>query len=115
MRLPALHIAMVATLMLSACAHKGPAFGPLLPGAKVVIKLSSALRFEPREVSIQPGQTVEWRNTSIETHTVTGRGFDSGPLKSGAIYRHTFSVRGRYDYVCEPHHGLGMRGVVVVS
>ena len=61
------------------------------------------------------GQTVEWRNRSIEPHTVTGMGFDSGVLKPGQVFRHTFSAAGRYDYVCKPHHGLGMTGTVVVS
>ena len=113
----AIAAAAVAALSLASCAHNkdGPAYGPKSANAAVAVTLTSGLRFDPKEVSIKAGQTVEWRNKSIETHTVTGMGFDSGELKPGMVFTHTFTAPGRYDYVCKPHHGLGMTGTVVVS
>jgi plastocyanin len=104
-----------AALALSACAHNGPAYGPPTANAGATVKMSSGLRFIPPEVTIKAGQTVEWRNTSIETHTVTGQGFDSGAVKPGQVFSHTFPTAGRYEYICKPHNGMGMRGVVVVT
>ncbi|MDB5452087.1 MAG: hypothetical protein JWO33_665, partial [Caulobacteraceae bacterium] len=104
-----------AALSLAACAHNGPAFGPPSSGAAATVAMSSGLRFNPAEVTIKAGQTVEWRNKSIETHTVTGQGFDSGALKPGQVWSHAFAAPGRYDYVCKPHHGMGMHGTVVVT
>jgi plastocyanin len=97
-----------------------------------VVHISTFLKFEPREVTIPVGGTVEWRNSSIETHTVTddpaaakdpahaqlpagGQAFNSGPLKPGQSYSHTFTVPGRYSYFCQPHEMHGMLGEVVVT
>jgi len=33
----------------------------------------------------------------------------------GETYRHTFNVRGQYDYVCVPHESLGMAGTIRVE
>jgi plastocyanin len=103
-------------LALTACAtnRNGLAYQPPQAGVAIV-DLSSGFRFKPETLAIRAGQTVEWRNRSIETHTVTGMGFDSGDIKPGEVFRHTFSAPGRYDYVCKPHHSLGMKGTVVVS
>jgi plastocyanin len=104
-------------LSLAACSHNrsGPAYAPPAANAAATVTLTSGLRFDPKEISIKAGQTVEWRNKSVETHTVTGMGFDSGDLKPGTTFSHTFTAPGRYDYVCKPHHSLGMTGTVVVS
>ena len=104
-----------AALALSACAHNGPAYAPTSSGAAATVHMSSGLRFNPAEVTIRAGQSVEWRNTSIETHTVTGQGFDSGDIKQGQVWNHTFATPGRYEYVCKPHKGMGMHGVVIVT
>jgi plastocyanin len=111
------HTAILAavTIALTGCAHNGPAYGPPTAGAGATVKMSSGLRFVPPEVTVKAGQTVEWRNTSIETHTVTGQGFDSGSIKPGQVFSHTFATAGRYGYICKPHSGMGMRGVVVVT
>jgi plastocyanin len=115
MSVPLRTLVFAAALTLGACAHNGPAYGPASSGAAATVKMSSGLRFNPAEVTIKAGQTVEWRNTSIETHTVTGQGFDSGDIKQGQVWSHTFPTAGRYEYVCKPHHGMGMHGVVVVT
>jgi plastocyanin len=131
---------------LSACARPGcgavltalAALGPgatladPAPAASAVIHLSTFLKFEPREVTVPVGGTVEWRNSSIETHTVTddpaaakdsahaerpaaAQAFDSGPLEPGQSYSHTFTVAGRYSYFCRPHEMHGMLGAIVVT
>jgi plastocyanin len=96
-----------------------------------IVHISSFLKFGPGEVTIPVGGTVEWRNSSIETHTVTddpagaknpadaelppgAQAFDSGPLKPGQAYRHTFGSPGRYRYFCGPHEMRGMVATIVV-
>lgn len=102
-----------SVLVLAACAHDGPAYGPASDAAATVT-MTSGMRFDPGEITIRAGQAVEWRNRAIMTHTVTATGFDSGDIKPGQIWRHTFTAPGRYAYVCKPHEGMGMKGVVVV-
>ncbi len=89
-------------------------------------------RFEPATVTIKAGQTVEWQNTGVTGHSVTAdpakakeradvqlpegaKPFNSGSLKHGAAYHHTFKAPGTYKYFCMGHEGKGMVGTVVVE
>jgi plastocyanin len=117
-----------ALAALAPCATRAD---PPAAGAAVV-QISTFLKFEPGQVTIPVGGTIEWRNTSIETHTVTddpaaardpthaelpagAQAFDSGPLKPGQSFSHTFTVPGRYSYFCRPHETHGMVGTIVVT
>jgi plastocyanin len=95
------------------------------------VTMTNGFSFSPATVRLPVGGTIEWRNTSIATHTVTDdparvgdeaslpagvEPFSSGSIPPGQVWRHTFAVPGRYDYVCLPHHDLfGMRGTVEVQ
>ncbi|HQU16732.1 MAG: cupredoxin domain-containing protein [Gammaproteobacteria bacterium] len=104
----------------------------LAGGGPAVITLTNLLTFEPQVLTVRAGQTVEWRNGSLLVHTVTAdpalaantkdvalpagaKPFNSGDLKPGAVFRHTFRVPGRYRYFCIPHEGAGMIGNIVVT
>ena len=60
------------------------------------------------------GDAVTWTNDGkVSTgHTVSGKGFDSGVLHSGASYSHAFSSPGTFSYVCKIHPF--MKGKVTV-
>jgi plastocyanin len=107
-------------------AHKAPG-----KGVDAVVDMGF-MSFEPKTTTIKRGDTVEWRNTSIVAHTVTddpqkaekkglaslpsgAKPFDSGKLKAGSIFKHTFTVPGTYKYYCELHDEHGMTGTVVVN
>ena len=92
-----------------------------------VILMTDAFRFEPDEVTIHAGDTVEWRNVSPFDHVVTddrklgdaaipagAQAFSSGAIASGASYRRVFTVPGEYRYFCVPHEGIGMVGRITV-
>lgn len=96
------------------------------------VEMTDELVFDAREVTIQVGETVEWRNTGTFAHTVTAdpelaadpdnvqlpdgaETFDSGEIGAGQTYRRTFTVPGRYDYVCLPHEASNMFGTVIVQ
>jgi plastocyanin len=122
---------MVLLPLLSACGVGGPAHEAAPSGASVV-EMTTGLDFSPEQVTVPLGGTVEWRNVSIWTHSVTAdpaharkaedvhlppgaEPFDSGEIPAGEIYRHTFTVPGVYRYVCHPHENDGMVGTIVVS
>jgi plastocyanin len=79
--------------------------------------------YKPAIINIPRGATVTWTNNDAEMHTVTsgnldaggptGTLFDSGPLPSGKTYRHTFSDKGIFDYLCTLHPF--MKGKVIVK
>lgn len=73
------------------------------------------LAFTPREIRIQPGETVLWVNRDPLEHTVTADdgSWTSPLLGEGGRYRRAFSQPGRYTYHCTPHPQ--MTGVVIVE
>jgi plastocyanin len=115
----------------SGCGLGGPAHGPPASDAAAVVDLGFT-SYSPAEVTIGVGDTVEWRNTSVITHTVTNdpgrakkpgdasapaqaQAFDSGDIPAGQVYRRTFTVPGTYRYFCTHHEDDGMVGAVVVK
>jgi plastocyanin len=96
--------------------------------------------FVPRDIQVEVGETVRWRNTSARAHTVTAYesslpdgaaffasgGFETedaaldawskgrGGLEGGDTYEHTFEVAGDYQYYCIPHEAAEMIGTVAV-
>lgn len=93
---------------------------PLAASVRVSASRSSAVTigdyyFKPSFLTVATGTTVVWTNLGVvkEGHTVTGDGFDSGVMHSGATYSHTFSIAGTFDYLCTIHPG--MKGTVTVT
>lgn len=125
--------ALLASLALAAsCGLSGPAYDPPPPTVDAVVKMTSALDYDPVDLTINVGDTVEWRNVSIMPHTVTAdpaladdpahaqapagaQTFNSGSIKPGQVYRREFTVAGRYIYFCIPHEGQGMIGRLIVQ
>gem|GEM_PF-2537445 len=68
--------------------------------------------YDPAYVRVNPGATVVWTNDDKSVHTVTsgspgakdsGRLFDSGFIRTGATFSHTFDEEGIFDYHCWIH------------
>jgi plastocyanin len=115
----------------SGCGMGGPAHRPPASNAAAVVEMGFE-SFDPADVTIRSGDTIEWRNTSIIAHTVTddqGRAkkqgdaglpagaqpFDSGNIAAGQVYMRTFTTPGTYRYFCTRHENDGMVGTVVVK
>jgi plastocyanin len=97
-----------------------------------VIEMTDDLKFEPDVLKIELGQTVTWKNVGSMVHTVTNdpgkaqnpehaavpegaSGWDSGLLRSGQSWTHTFDVAGDYMYFCITHEAANMTGKIVVK
>ncbi|MDR9395149.1 MAG: plastocyanin/azurin family copper-binding protein [Roseovarius sp.] len=97
-----------------------------------VVEMTSGLKFNPSELRVTAGDTVEFRNNSLFAHTVStmpntdaeratvqlpadAAPFDSGSVPAGGTYRMTFDTPGTYRYFCDPHHGSGMIGTIIVE
>lgn len=104
-----------------------------------VVAMTDDLKFEPREVRIEVGETVVWETVGSVPHSATAYeadlpenaayfasgGFeteaaareaypDGGSVGDGETYSHTFTTVGEFPYFCIPHEA-GMRGTVVVE
>lgn len=90
---------------------------------EVTIKVgagSSGKAFKPAAVHVSPGTKVTWKWTgSGGTHNVVSKKdkFKSGsPVsKKGYTFSHTFKKGGIYNYFCQPHKSMGMKGSVAVG
>lgn len=97
-----------------------------------VVEMTNTMTFTPDTVKIKPGQTIEWRNTSLLVHSVTAdpsqstiegstklpeeaQTFDSGMMDPEQTFKQTFEVPGTYKYFCIPHEGTRMYGWIIVS
>lgn len=120
-----------AMAIVCGCGLSGPAHGPAASNAAAVVDMGFE-SFSPDSVTIRAGQTVEWRNTSLITHTVTddpkraeapadaglpagAQPFDSGDIPAGKVYLRRFPVAGTYRYFCTHHESDGMVGTIVVA
>jgi plastocyanin len=72
--------------------------------------------FKPAHITIKRGTKVRWINKDSTAHTATannGRSFDSGRLRPGQRYTHTFKSAGKKPYHCEIH--TDMKGTITVK
>lgn len=116
--------------VVAACTSDRPT-GPE-DGGGVEVQLTSQLTFSPATLNISVGDTVTFKNTSSFPHSATcdpskaanashvtlpsgAATWDSGILTAGSQFSHTFTVPGRYDYICIPHEQQGMLGTINVS
>ncbi|MDS0280123.1 plastocyanin/azurin family copper-binding protein [Halomicroarcula sp. S1AR25-4] len=125
-------LAVGATAIAGCLGGSGPS-GP-------TVTMTGDLRFDPAEVTIDPGQQVTWVNESGVPHTASAYeeaipneasyfasgGYESeqavrqstsarGFLERGETYSYTFDVTGTYQYFCLPHEESGMVGRVIVE
>ena len=75
--------------------------------------------FNPRDVQIDAGTVVTWKNTEGR-HTVTADdgSFDSPIMAPGEEFKHTFERAGRVQYFCKLHGEAGghnMSGTITVK
>ncbi|KAI8873474.1 Cupredoxin [Ramicandelaber brevisporus] len=91
-----------------------------------VVAVGSLFSFDPANITINAGDTVNWQWYGFLPHSVTESkseseqcvplegGFDSGWLWRSE-YNHTFTKPGIHYYHCKPHCKLGMVGKVIVN
>ncbi len=103
------------------------------------VEMTGDQAFDPAELTVAAGDSVTFKNTSSEAHTVTAYEeeipegadyFTSGGLASeeaarddlaatlvatGDSYEVTFEEPGTYRYFCIPHEEAGMKGTIVVE
>lgn len=87
--------------------------GSVSSNAKEIPVTISNFAFDPQTVTINKGDTIIWTNQDSMAHTATGKGFDSGNLDKGAVFKFTFNDTGSFNYVCSYH--ANMKGQIIVK
>jgi len=118
-----LAIVLVLGLFLAGCAQTGGTGTP--PGnqtggaseggsAKTFAVKIQGFAFNPADISVSQGDTVEWVNEDGAPHTVKFAGFESGTLAQGEKFSHTFTeAPGDYAYSCGIHPSMHGKVAVV--
>ena len=89
-------------------------------GASVSLQ---GIAFDPRRVSVEPGEAVEWTSEESAAHDVTADQFSdqaeswefTASLSEGDTARYTFESAGVYEYYCTIHGETSMCGAVLVG
>lgn len=94
---------------------------PVSSSVKHTINVTN-YKFTPDELTIEIGDTVEWKNTqgyhnvngSKTTYPANPESFGNS-LGNGWTYKYVFKTAGKYSYQCDPHAGGGMTGKIEVK
>jgi len=91
-----------------------PAVQPTSISSEIKIVIAN-FAFDPATVTVPVGTTVQWTNNDSPTHTITSDAgdWDSGKLKNGQSFSHTFAEAGSFGYHCSIH--TSMKGTIVVT
>jgi len=123
-------VSLAALLVLSAGANAQKPSGPHMLVVKLVDKGGAMpYAFEPAITVAQRGDTVSFVETAGVMHDVHFTKQASGAKLGGAVtgpylttkgqtYDLVINARfaeGRYEFVCEPHEALGMKGTLVIK
>jgi len=113
--------AVVALIVTAGFPSRARAGRPTSSGGarKTVTVVIRDFKFEPATLTVDAGDTVEWKNDDIVPHTVTADGegqktaFDSGTIQTGAAWRSVARNKGTYNYTCTLHPN--MEGKLIVQ
>jgi plastocyanin/uncharacterized membrane protein len=102
--LTALVLASVSTLLLCAQTPQPTQTGK---GASHIVTIKQ-MHFDPAQIKVQAGDTVEWKNDDIFAHTITANdgSFDSGLIDPGHSWQKTFTTTQTVAYHCRPHPNM---------
>ena len=112
-------LALVATTTSEAQSKSGNKTAAASPaqGNRVTVKIVG-FEFQPKEVTVDVGTTVEWINEGTRHSVDADDGsFKSPILKQGDKFEHTFTKAGSFGYFCRFHGAAGgkdMAGKVIV-
>lgn len=81
---------------------------------------SRVMVYKPEIIRIQPGDTVRWVSVDDfhNTASIDGmipEGAEPWESELSADFEYTFEQEGTYGYICTPHGGIGMVGLVLVG
>jgi plastocyanin len=121
--------AMPLLLLLFTASRASPQGVPHLIVVKMVDKPGSQFAFEPSTVAVQRGDTLRFLQSSSAPHNVhfekTPKGAKLGAATTGPYLIGTGKTDdlvidarftdGTYEFVCDPHESIGMRGTLTVG
>jgi plastocyanin len=71
-------------------------------------------KYQPSNLTVKVGDTIEWKNADIVPHTVTAvdRSFDSAAIGTGRSWKSIFRTAGDFNYFCTLHPNMRAKLIV---
>ena len=102
------HPWMVATIIIEE--PQEPVITEVVIPAGAAIQQIGQIYYDPQDISVAIGSTVQWINEDETIHTVTSTAdgvpsgiFDSSIIDAGNSFTYTFDSAGTFDYICIVH------------
>jgi len=106
-----------------------PPRAPKVVVVKAIDVSPTEFKFEPAAITVLPGDTVRFTQTTATPHNVEFRAVPAGTnlgsakmgpflVAAGATYDVVIDARfatGVHNYVCTPHEMMGMKGTITVA
>ncbi len=73
----------------------------------------SNFAFNPQQLTVAKGTTVQWTNNDSVAHSVNSDLFNSPLISTGQSFEFTFNSTGSFDYHCAVHPS--MTGTIIVQ
>jgi plastocyanin len=83
-------------------------------GGAVTVDMKN-IQFEPKDITVDQGQTITWKNLDTVDHDVvadSGADFKSDQFGNGGTFEFTADQAGKIEYECTLHPG--MTGTITV-
>jgi uncharacterized membrane protein/plastocyanin len=108
---PKLGVTGIATVQ---AAPNTPQAQPAPGTSNAPVVIMKGVRFQPPELSVRPGETVEFKNEDMFAHTVTASdgSFDSGLIQPGTSWKLTMPKHS-VSFHCAPHPNMHGKLVAV--
>ena len=73
-----------------------------------------SFKFQPDVLTVNVGDTVEWKNGDIVAHTVLSadKSINSGTIAPGATWKYVAKKAGAFPYTCAPHPNMHAKLIV---
>ena len=103
------HPWMIATLVIEE--PKEPVITEVIIPAGAGVQQIGQIYYDPQDITVSTGSTVQWFNEDETIHTVTSGSpdegstgvFDSSIIDAGSSFEYTFNSVGEFDYYCIVH------------
>src|SRR5689334_11976070 len=96
---------------------QSPQAPPASNATQPAVVVMKGVKFQPAELTVRAGETVEFKNEDIFAHTVTADdgSFDSGLIQPGNTWKLTMPKTGSVGYHCRPHPNMRAKLVAASS
>ncbi|EMA64630.1 halocyanin domain-containing protein [Halorubrum lipolyticum] len=75
----------------------------------------AGLSFDPPAIRVSSGTTISWKWVGDNVHKVVAEDGSFESSTDGLTYSRTFAEPKEVRYVCAPHQGVGMIGLIIVE